>query len=88
MFSSLSPSFLWEQVQNHWLCSHWAGLSFWHREVVLVAEVIEQQHSQAIGAYRAAMFFRNIRAFLASLTFDMFMAKTEPTVLKCIIRAA
>lgn len=23
MFGSLSPSFLWEQVQNHWLCSHW-----------------------------------------------------------------
>lgn len=55
---------------------------------MLVAKVIEQQHSQAIGAYRAAVFSRNIRAFLASLTFDMFMAKTEPTVLKCIIRAA
>lgn len=55
---------------------------------MLVAKVLEQQHSQAFGAYGAAVFSRNIRAFLASLTFDMFMAKTEPTALKCIIRAA
>lgn len=55
---------------------------------MLVARVIEQQHSQAFGAYRVAEFSRNIRAFLASLALDMLMAKTEPTVLKCIIRAA
>lgn len=55
---------------------------------MLVAKSIEQQHSQAFGAYRGAVFSRNIRAFLAFLALDMFVTKTEPTVLKCIVRAA
>lgn len=55
---------------------------------MLLAKMIEQQHSQAFGAYRAAVFSRSIGGFLASLALDMFVAKTEPTVLKCIVRAA
>lgn len=56
---------------------------------MLLAKVIEWQHSQAFGAaFRAAVFSRGIRAFLASLGLDLFVAKTEPTMLKCIIRAA
>lgn len=42
--------------------------------MVLVAKVIEQQHSQVFGTYRAAVFVRNIRAFLASPALDMFVA--------------
>lgn len=41
---------------------------------MLVAKVIEQQHSQVFGTYRAAVFVRNIRAFLASPALDMFVA--------------
>lgn len=54
---------------------------------MLVAKVTEQQLSQAFGAYRVVVFARNIRTFLASVL-DMFVGKTEPTALKCIVRAA